>query len=332
MGKHLTYENRCHIYAYIKSGKSQREIAKLIGCSHTTINKEIKRNSGQRGYREKQAQKLALERTLKARCVPRKLTPEIVDCIKKHLTDHQWSPAQISGRLNKDGIFTISPESIYRLIWDDKKCGGDLYKNLRHRAKKYNRRASQKGGRGVIPNRMDIEERPPIVEKKSRFGDLELDTIVGKNHQGAIVSIVDRASKYVWLRLVPRATAENVAQAICNAVSITSQENQAVIHTMTSDNGKEFAAHESIAQQTGALFFFAKPYHSWERGLNEHTNGLVRQYFPKGADFTILTPEAVAEVERKLNNRPRKILDFETPFEALARLTQPHILAGNFTS
>ena len=179
---------------------------------------------------------------------------------------------------------------------------------------------------------MDIEERPPIVEKKSRFGDLELDTIVGKNHQGAIVSIVDRASKYVWLRLVPRATAENVAQAICNAVSITSQENQAVIHTMTSDNGKEFAAHESIAQQTGALFFFAKPYHSWERGLNEHTNGLVRQYFPKGADFTILTPEAVAEVERKLNNRPRKILDFETPFEALARLTQPHILAGNFTS
>ena len=101
---------------------------------------------------------------------------------------------------------------------------------------------------------------------------------------------------------------------------------------MTSDNGKEFAAHERIAEKTGALFFFAKPYHSWERGLNEHTNGLVRQYFPKGTDFTILTPEAVDEVERKLNNRPRKILDFETPFEALARLTQPHILAGNFTS
>lgn len=332
MRGHLTYEDRCHIHAYIKSGKSHREMARLMGCSHTTINKEVKRNSGLRGYREKQAQRLCVERRLKARQISKKLSPDIVDQIERSLKEHQWSPVQISGRFKKDGVIHISHESIYRHIWADKQRGGDLYLNLRHKAKKYNKRGALKSGRGMIPNRVDIKERPCIVDAKMRVGDIELDTIVGGDRKSALVSMVDRASKYTCLRFVPSATAKNVTKVICQALTASFKAKHIQIHTLTSDNGKEFSHHAKITDQIGGDFFFATPYHSWERGLNEHTNGLVRQYFPKGTDFNTITQENVAEVELKLNNRPRKILDFETPFEALNRLTNPHSSSGNFTT
>src|SRR5579871_3722563 len=310
---HLTYEERCQIYAYLTRGISKREIARLLGRSHSTIINEIKRNSGKRGYRYKQAQEFSLERRISASSVPKKMTPEAIKLIKKMLIETQSSPRQISGRLKEEYGLAISHERIYQFIWQDKKNGGDLYKNLRHSGKKYNKRSGKKAGRGLIPNRVDIDQRPEIVEKKERFGDFELDTIVGAHHQGAIVSIVDRASKYTYLRLVPQGTAENVRQAICQKLNMLSQNS--FVQTLTSDNGKEFSAHEKITEELGGLFFFAKPYHSWERGLNEHTNGLVRQYFPKGSDFSILTHEQVADVERRLNNRPREVLKFKTPAE-----------------
>ena len=324
--RHLTYENRCHIEAYLKSGKSNRSIAQLLGFSHTAINKEINRNKGLKGYFQQEAHENYLKRGLERRPKRKKITGTSLEIVKKMLTENQWSPVQISGRLGLEEGIKISHEIIYQFIWQDKKEGGFLYKYLRHKAKKYNKRSGKQAGRGLIPNRVDISERPPDVEKKERFGDFELDTIVGAHHQGAIVSIVDRASKYVFLGLVPKATAANVASSICQSLHLLSKKS--LVQTMTSDNGKEFAAHEKIVQTIGGAFYFAKPYHSWERGLNEHTNGLVRQYFPKGTDFTTLTKERVAEVERKLNNRPRKILNFETPREALFRLTRLQ-LGGN---
>jgi IS30 family transposase len=326
-GSHLTYEDRCHIQAYLNTGNSRRSIAKLIGCSHTTINKEIHRNKGSCGYRHKQANARAVERRFKASSRPKKLLPELISLIQSLLINQQWSPVQISGRLRREEEIKISHESIYKLVWRDKKEGGNLYKHLRHQAKKYNRRSGKKAGRGLIPNRRDISERPEVVNKKERFGDFELDTIVGAKHQGAIVSIVERVSKHTFLCLVPQATAVNVTRAVKQALGPLSKKS--LFHSATSDNGKEFSGHEQIVQELGGAFYFARPYHSWERGLNEHTNGLVRQYFPKGTDFVTLTQDDLAEVERKLNHRPRKVLNFETPFEVLTRLTQLP-LSGNF--
>lgn len=316
---HLTYEKRCQIYAHLKSGKSKRAISQLINCSHSTIVREMRRNSSQRGYRIKHAQNAAESRRHQASSKPKKLTNDTIERIKEMLIETQSSPEQIAGRLARKHQTKISPESIYKFIWKDKQQGGTLYKHLRHQAKKYNKRSGKNAGRGLIPNRVDIEQRPEIVNKKERFGDFELDTIVGSNHQGAIVSIVDRASKYTYLDLVPRGTAEAIQSSICKKLHLLSQ--QSLIHTYTSDNGKEFSAHEKIVEELGGAFYFAKPYHSWERGLNEHTNGLVRQYFPKGTDFTKLTQEEVADVERKINHRPRKILTFQTPAEVFSSLT-----------
>lgn len=318
-GSHLTYELRCQIYAYLKSGFSKRKIARLLGRSHSTIVREVQRNGDQWGYRIQGAQNKASKRRLVASSASRKMTPKNIELIKRLLEDTQPSPVQLSGDLKDNYAVNISHETIYKFIWNDQKSGGDLYKNLRRRAKKYNKRSSKTGGRGLIPNRVDIDQRPIIVEKKERFGDFELDTIVGANHKGAIVTIVDRASKYAYLTLVPQATAENIRAVMSQRLNLLSQKS--LIQTYTADNGKEFASHEKIVEDLGGAFYFAKPYHSWERGLNEHTNGLVRQYFPKGTDFTILTHEEVAEVERRLNNRPRKILNFKTPAKVFSLLT-----------
>lgn len=243
------------------------------------------------------------------------------------LRDTQASPVQISGRLKALGKTTVSHESIYRMIWKDKAAGGNLYNHLRHRAKKYNKRGGKSAGRGLIPNRVGIEERPKIVEDKERFGDVELDTIVGAGHQGAIMSAVDRASKLTWLKLLERGTAEAVTDAI--SLCLKSCGKADLINTLTSDNGKEFAYHEEIANLVGGSFYFATPYHSWERGLNEHTNGLVRQYFPKGTNFATLSQDEVLDVQNRLNNRPRKALNFKTPLEAASALC-PDMPPGAF--
>lgn len=309
--QHLAYEERCQIYILNKSGKSQSEIARLLEVSRSTICRELARNRGKKGYRFKQAQEKADERRKRASRRPKKLDDSMITLIKEGLT-WQWSPVQISGRMKQQDIGkSVSHETIYRYIWEDKRKGGVLYKDLRHRGKKYNRRGSSKAGRGCIPNRVDIDQRPAIVEKKIRVGDWELDIIIGSKHKGAIVSIVDRASKFTKLIKVAGKTSEEVTAAIITSLSNMKE----CVHTLTSDNGKEFSGHELVSAALDADFYFAKPYHSWQRGLNEHTNGLVRQYFPKGHSFDDITPEQVADVEILLNNRPRKVLDFQTPKE-----------------
>ena len=196
---HLTCEQRCQIYALLQSGHSQAHIARKIGVDPSTISRELVRNTGARGYRFKQAHEKASQRRKEASDKPRKMTPDLVELIEEKLTQEQWSPDQISGRLAKDGVAFISHERIYQHVWKDKKDGGALHLHLRHSGKKYNKRKGKNSGRGLIPNRVDIDQRPSIVAAKSRIGDWEADTIIGANHRGAVMSHVERKSKYTKL-------------------------------------------------------------------------------------------------------------------------------------
>lgn len=317
-GRHLTYEERCQISSYICNGYSQREVAEMIGRDQSVISRELKRNSGEFGYEEIQAQKNAELRRSVASSRPRKMTQYVLQRVRHYLHESDASPEQISGRLKKADNLRISHEAIYRFIWTDKFRGGTLHKHLRHRSKKYHKRSGRNAGRGLIPNRVDIDQRPAVVALKERLGDIEFDTVVGAKHRGAIVTMVDRASKHSWFERTIQATAINIENAICSRLQPLARLG--MFHTGTSDNGKEFANHESIAQRLGGDFFFAKPYHSWERGLNEHTNGLLRQYFPNGTDFTTISRDDLMRAEWKLNNRPRKVLNYLTPAEALSAM------------
>jgi IS30 family transposase len=189
--------------------------------------------------------------------------------------------------------------------------------HLRTQGKRYRKRGQKKDQRGIIPNRVDIDKRPKIVEEKTRVGDFEVDTIIGKNHQGALVTINDRKTGIVKIRKVNSKNAEQVAQAVIDALT----PYKPFLHTITSDNGKEFALHAQISQHLGVEFFFAKPYHSWQRGANENLNGLIRQYFPKKTDFSTISDHQVQMVEEKLNNRPRKRFNFESPLYMFNLLT-----------
>jgi IS30 family transposase len=309
--RHLTYDKRCQIYALLKSGCAKAEIARQIGVHRSTITNELKRNTGRKGYRYKQAQEKASGRRAAASGAPRKMKPGLVHEIEEKLTQEQWSPDQISGWLKKQGRASVSHERIYQHIWKDKRNGGELWRCLRHSGKKYNRRKGKNSGRGLIPGRVDIAERPAIAAEKCRIGDWEGDTIMGRSPKGVILTHVDRKSKYTKLAMLADKSATSVQKA-CDAALLPIAHK---IETITYDNGKEFAGHVGIAAKLGAQIYFAKPYHSWERGLNEHTNGLVRQYFPKGSDFSTLTPADVQRVEDKLNSRPRKALGYKTPTE-----------------
>ena len=326
---HVTQDIRSQIYALKSTGTSLRKIATIVGKHASSISREIARNTGGRGYRYKQADIKAIERRAKASKTPKKLTPSLIAIIEVKILNEEWSPDQIAGRLKKEGIANISHESIYQHIWKDKRTGGTLYKHLRYNGKKYNKRSSGRAGRGCIPNRLDIDERPHVVEEKARLGDWEGDTIVGANHRGAIVSYVDRCSKFTVLKMLENRTAEQVTQATLDKLG----QGTLPVLTITYDNGKEFSEHSKIASELNASCYFAKPYHSWERGLNEHTNGLVRQYLPKKTDFTKVPDQTVQAIAEKLNNRPRKILNYCTPLEVLTMqqniaASAPHIYDG----
>ena len=309
---HLSHEHRCQLYALHKRGLSQRAIAADLGVGQSSISRELKRNKGRRGYRLGQATAKAWQRRHKASSKPRKLTKRIKAILERQLRKRQWSPEQISGWLKNEHGIALSHERIYQYIWADKKEGGDLHRCLRRRGKKYNRRGAINAGRGLIPGRVDIAKRPLIVASRKRVGDWEGDTIIGKNHRGAIVSIVERKTLFTLLSKQQDKTASRTTKTIRKVM----HPHRKKVHTITFDNGKEFADHQSIAAGLNADVYFATPYHSWERGLNENTNGLVRQYFPKNTDFTKITSRQVRKVQDLLNHRPRKTLGFKTPHEA----------------
>lgn len=312
---HLTYIQRSQIVILKDRGDSCNQIAQVLNVAPCTISRELKRNAEKDGYTYQKAQaKTILKRPLQPN---KKMTPELIAIIESKLK-LQWSPVQISGWLKRQGKESVSHETIYKYIWKDKQKGGGLYLQLRHHGKKYNKRSKGCAGRGCIIGRVDIEKRPSIVEEKARLGDWELDTIIGARGEDVLVSMVERASKLTRLIKVNRKTAENVSQALIGIL----EPMKTFVLTLTADNGCEFAYHQKVSRKLEAEFYFAKPYHSWERGLNEHTNGLVRQYFPKKTCFSEVSIEDVRKVEFLLNNRPRKILDFETPIERFEKLSR----------
>ena len=303
----LTYEQRCQIEVLKKSKMTQQEIADAVGTSQSTVSRELKRNTGQRGYRHKQAQRLSDDRRNQAGKAI-KMTQTMIERVEEKLME-KWSPEQISGWLFEEHGESLSHERIYQHIWDDKRGGGELYTHLRRRGKTYQKRCNGKRSRGQIRNRVGIENRPAVVEEKSRIGDWEIDTMIGKGHSGALVTIVERVTQFTLVASVPDKSAESVTAATIKLL----KPYQGVLHTITADNGKEFAYHEQLTAELGAAVYFARPYHSWERGLNENTNGLLRQYWPKNTDFKKITEEEVVAVVAQLNRRPRKTLGFKTP-------------------
>ena len=307
----LTYEQRCHISVLIKTGLSQRVMADLVGTNQSTISRELSRNIGDRGYRHKQAQTKTTARR-KAAVTATKMTPGMVSLIESKLR-LEWSPEQVSGWLLENNGQLMSHETIYLHIWADKKAGGQLYTFLRRQGKKYDKRRNGKASRGQIKDRVSIDDRPEVVDNKSRIGDWEIDTVIGKGHSGALVTIVERVSKTTVSKRVNSKSAKDVTKATIALL----MPYKDIVHTITADNGKEFAYHKEISEALSADVYFAHPYSSWERGLNENTNGLLRQYFPKSTDFKTVTAAAVKHAVERLNTRPRKDLDFKTPNQIL---------------
>jgi IS30 family transposase len=306
--KQLTMEKRYHISTLIKQGYKQKEIAIEIGVSASTISRELKRNSSGT-YHPEHAQISYHKRLIK-----KNKRSSITALIEKYIRSKlklDWSPEQIAGRIRIDKGLGIHHETIYRFIYSNKANNGRLYLHLRHKNKKYHKRTQQYQRRGTIKNRVCISTRPKIVDRKSRIGDWEIDTVIGANHQGALVTIVDRKSKFSLITKVNSKHADVVTQATIDLL----YPLRRLTHTITSDNGKEFAYHEVIAKTLDTSFYFANPFHSWERGLNEHTNGLIRQYIPKKSEFANISKEEIVTIANKLNHRPRKSLGYKTPFE-----------------
>jgi IS30 family transposase len=314
--KHLTADERYQIDDLKREGYSQAAIAKMLGRSASTLSREFNRNKGERGWRPRQADIKARERlATRGSSNVMRVCDSAWEYAKKQLHDEQWSPEQIAGRVKVEKLAPISHETIYQRILKDKQDGGELYLNLRCKKKRKKRYGSNRSKRGAIPNRIDIDARPAIVDSRQRIGDWEGDTIIGSHDGGAVIaSMVERKSRYTIL-----AKAENkTTLAVINSINERMLYMAILVLTVTFDNGKEFSQHEIMSLILGADIYFAKPYHSWERGLNENTNGLVRQYHPKKTPFDTISKSELLYTERKLNNRPRKCLGYQTPFEVFS--------------
>jgi IS30 family transposase len=308
---HLTAGERYQIEALLGKQCSLREIASRLGRDKGTISREIRRNRGQRGYRPQQAATFAMDRRQHA-CNARQIDPEVWLRVEAMLR-LELSPVQISGRLKRKKLGKVSHETIYRRVYADKATGGDLHVHLRCQKKRRKRYGSGRSRRGRIPNRVGIEERCPRVEARATVGHWEGDTVMGKNHKGALVTHVERKSRYTCIRHVARKTASEVAEATKCALG----PYAALVKTITNDNGLEFAAHGVVSKSLDAKIYFAQPYSSWQRGTNENTNGLIRQYLPKKTSFKNIPDALITFIQDRLNHRPRKCLDFQTPYEVL---------------
>lgn len=303
----LTQGERYQIYILKKAKHTQEHIAQILGRDKSTISRELRRNRGLKGYRPMQAHERAVERrTAKAKT---RIGDQVWEQVEA-LIRLEWSPEQIAGRLEREQGDTISHEWIYQYIYADKCAGGVLYRFLRCQ-KVRRKRYGAYSRRGMIPNQVSIDDRPAIVDAKRRYGDWEGDTVIGKNHRGALVTLVERKAQYTVIQAVRHKTAAAVRKAVKQG--LLKHKNR--VHTITYDNGREFTDHVGMASDLETRIYFAHPYASWERGLNENTNGLIRQYFPKDRDLTTVTETEIEHAMNKLNHRPRKTLDFRTPHE-----------------
>ena len=308
MYKQLTSEQRYTISVLLQNRTKQKEIAKAINVSPSTVSREIRRNSGVRGrYNWETAQANAVQ-TKRRKPGNHSIDKDVMEEARHLLVTEQWSPEQISGVLAKDGKY-ISHETIYRMIRKDKAEGGTLYKHCRHKLK---RRARPVGGRRIsIPNRTSISERPAEVDGK-RFGDFEMDTIVGRGNHGAIVTLIERSTNMLFMRKLKKGkNAKELARTVIHLLSPFKEH----VKSITTDNGTEFACHEMIGKSLGVTICFADPYASWQKGAIENANGLIRQYVPKTETFEHVSHQQITKYSKKINIRPRKKLEFKTPQE-----------------
>jgi len=311
--KHLTNGQRYQIKAYLNCGKSKLFIAKSLNVNKTTIYRELKRNSKKRGsYNPDFANELTIERKERF-SNNRKFTKSIERYVKGQIEQEQWSPEQIVGYCKSQNITMVSHERIYAYIRENKKQGGNLYKHLRHQLKHRKRPVS--GKQNTIKGRVSIDQRGDIINNKMRFGvpiaiGREIDLIIGKDGKGAIVTIVERTTVFFLMRSLPFGkNAEELAKMVIEMLL----PYKDFVHSITSDNGTEFAQHKKISKKLLIQFFFAHPYSSWERGLSEYTNKLVRQYIPKKSTFTLYNDHEIKEIQHKINRRPRKNLNYDNP-------------------
>jgi len=316
----LTREERYQISALKTAGQSKAQIAKILGRHKATIGREMARNCGLRGYRPRQADSLAINRRQEK--ITRRISSETWTRVEELLREH-WSPEQVSRWLRQEESLQVSPEWIYQYVLHDKRTGGDLYRYLRCQ-KQRKKRYGVPDRRGQLKGRVSIDERPEVVNERSRIGDGEADTVIGKQGGAVLVTLVERKTRWSMIGKASDRTAKKVrAVIIKRLLPMTSH-----VKTLTYDNGKEFALHQEIDKELQSNGYFAHPYHSWERGLNENTNGLIRQFFPKGKDLSEVTDEEIQRVMDKLNNRPRKCLGFKTPNQVFFGINPPVALAS----
>lgn len=315
---HLTVEQRYVIERLLPQGCTYDEIGTIAGCNPTTVGREVRRNSVGGVYRAHVAQQRAEHRRHDASATPRRFSPQLQAIIEARLRE-LWSPEQITNRMRAEGKPTVSHERIYQHVRQDRCAGGGLHRCLRQASRIRRKRYGAHSRKGALPDRTMIDARPAVVDARSRVGDWEIDTVVGAKHLGAIVTIVERRTGYLLTDLLRSPNAEAMRQSMTEIL----RPHQDRVLTITADNDRAFAQHKAIARRLKVEIYCAHPYHAWERGTNENTNGLLRQYFPKGSDFLVLRRCDVRLAQEKLNHRPRKRLGWKTPHEVYFETSTP---------
>ncbi len=307
---HLTYHDRIIIGALLESNKTVQEIALKLGRPKSTVYRELQRNSSGDFYYSEEAEALAADR--KSRASANNCIDDEMDYTIEQSLQHGMSPEQIAGRLVTEGEPTLSVSTIYRRIAEDKQNGGNLWMGLRHSGKTYRKKYAQSGSSvNGIKNRISIEKRPKIINKRKRHGDLEGDTIIGAKHKGILLTLNDRVTQKVSIDKLKSKQSNHVCAVMIKSVDKFIGKK----HSCTLDNGKEFAGHEKFTKRTGTPVYFSHPMSPHERGSNENMNGLIRQYIPKGTDISKVSITTIKAIEYCLNSRPRKSLNYKTPLE-----------------
>ena len=331
----LTEEKRIIIQTLRKEGLSLRYIAEKIGSCPSSVSRELSRNKSRKGYRAKKAQAKADYRVRQKAAARRKLTPEMWERAKAKMSEG-WTPEQIEGRFRRDGIPTASRETLYKEYYrrqrlvlagkSDEELPLLAMRRKKRKARDRNAKKRRDAGRGKIPGRVDIEKRPRTVESRARVGNYEGDLINGLHGTGNLVTVAERMTRFVFFAYVATKEADAVASAV---IGLLASLPKSFLETLTFDNGKEFAKFGQVRQALGIDVYFAKPYHSWERGTNENRNGIVRKVLPKGRLFDDITGEEMRRIDRMLNDRPLKCLNWRTPREAFTELLRRHLLKAS---
>jgi IS30 family transposase len=308
--RQLSPEERYMLAALRRQGLNQSAIARSLGRHRSTVCRELGRNSTRADgrYRAFTAQERTNGRRSRSRRNSRFSAADFA--LIDGLLCRQWSPEQVAGHLAGSGLLSVSHETIYRHVWRDKREGGTLYTHLRGARKRRRKRYGSYDSRGRLAGKRMISERPAEVETRGRVGDWEADTVMGAGSRDCVATLVERKTGLVLIGKLKDRTADSLSQRLTRLIRGAGR-----VETVTADNGTEFHGYERIERRTGVVFYFARPYRSWERGSNENANGLVRQYLPKGASMAGLTQHQCNAIARKLNTRPRKRLGFRTPLE-----------------